>query len=772
MFSKLRFFRNMTFQTRILTATLFLSLFPALLLGSVSSYLLIDSVQAEVDKNHQMILKQIEYQLDAFLSELKVYSLQISEDLIVRESFITGISREQFQTTMSMIDTVKKYRSVARIPFSVTLLYPQHNQAYSTLNGPSSLRTLYYPSILKEVSPKYTGITVITPNKYPDQKNLLIIKPVSVENPIDGIVVLQVDITKFYEYLNQVDIGSTGVFVIDGQGRIVLSPQSEDIGTRIPSTSVLYPYWNIPDVISGYSHSDNEDYSVTTFKSVNNSWTYLAVTPSKELKWKADQIKRWTWSIVAAVVFLWGGVVYISYRKMYSPIRRISLKLPVPPDKGEDSITAIDSFMSTMSETNERLTSRLFEQLPLVQDSMVLQLLNGNLTESEFLERMSQIGLTIHGEWYYIGIVEVDALHEFRQMFWYKDRTSMMIELSTIIWRVCSESYTCLTVNPQPGQIVFLALSSRADMDSNEQIRRLGAEIREKTRDQFKFTATVAIASAVCCLQEIPHSYQKAQNLMNYRHLLGSDVTITCDDVEQSEKIQSEDRIVTKWYKRILSSVSEGDIALAENQFNQMFESLPRHLPDFRMIQGMLTYFIEELDHLMVQVQGHSLRELLGFNPYTELYKQNTLCFAQGWFSNTFFPALKQHLDSLSKDKGHQIAEATVKYIHEHFDQDFSLQQIAGELGVSSSQLSRFFKQTMDMNFVDYVLYYRISKAKEWLVYSDMTIKEIADRLRYTTTQNFTRVFKQITGVPPGKYRSDFRMDGRRTGSGENKAAR
>ncbi|MNP45807.1 HTH-type transcriptional regulator YesS [compost metagenome] len=113
-----------------------------------------------------------------------------------------------------------------------------------------------------------------------------------------------------------------------------------------------------------------------------------------------------------------------------------------------------------------------------------------------------------------------------------------------------------------------------------------------------------------------------------------------------------------------------------------------------------------------------------------------------------------------------------MKYIHEHFDQDFSLQQIAGELGVSSSQLSRFFKQTMDMNFVDYVLYYRISKAKEWLVYSDMTIKEISDRLRYTTTQNFTRVFKQITGVPPGKYRSDFRLDGRRAGSGENKAAR
>ncbi|RAV17722.1 hypothetical protein DQG23_26735 [Paenibacillus contaminans] len=41
-----------------------------------------------------------------------------------------------------------------------------------------------------------------------------------------------------------------------------------------------------------------------------------------------------------------------------------------------------------------------------------------------------------------------------------------------------------------------------------------------------------------------------------------------------------------------------------------------------------------------------------------------------------------------------------------------------------------------------------------------MSIKEITERLRYASMQNFTRVFKQMTGVPPGKYRSDWRQSG------------
>ncbi|MFD0713591.1 helix-turn-helix domain-containing protein [Paenibacillus sp. GCM10027626] len=748
----------MTYQTRMLACTLFLSLFPVALLGFVSSFLSVQSVQEEVDKNQRMMLKQIEYQLNNVLFDLKESSLQIAQDLIVRESFMAGPSPEHFRVTMNMINTLQKYRSVTRFPFGVTLLYPLSHRAYSTQLGLGSIKDRYYDSLVKAVTPKYMGITVISPNTYHNQKDLLIVKPVSIENAIDGIVVLHVDIKIFYEYLNQIEMGSTKVLVIDNRGRIVLSPQSEEIGDRVSSASALYTYWNSEAGQSGSAEVRGDAYSVTSFKSGQKAWTYLAMTPKQELNRKAGQIEQLTLSIVGILIAVWGGIALFVYWKMYSPIRRLLLKFSPAASKGVDSVSAIDTFMNEMIKQNQQLSTQLYEQLPLVQENVILQLLYGNAPGDELLERMRRWDLTFQGEWFYTGIVEIDALHEFIQMYKQEDRTSMMNELAAMIRTVCGKRFSCVTVSPQPGQIAFITLSGRSDAGSDDCIAQTASELRRTAHERFKFTVSVAVAPAVQHLHEVGQGYQTAQEYLGFRYLLGPDMTITRHDVEQSAVIQPADRITAQWYKQILTSLSEGDIGRAEEQFNQMFAALPRHLPDFRMIKGILSYFLEEIDQLMIEIQGRTLHDLLGRNPYTELYRQPSLGETREWFGHVFFPSVKQQLERMSQDKSRRIAEETLNYIHEHFESDFSLQQVAGVFGVSSSQLSRFFKQTTKVNFVDYVIHYRISKAKEWLVYTDMTIKDISDRLRYTTTQNFTRVFKQIVGMPPGKYRTEFRL--------------
>jgi AraC-like DNA-binding protein len=88
---------------------------------------------------------------------------------------------------------------------------------------------------------------------------------------------------------------------------------------------------------------------------------------------------------------------------------------------------------------------------------------------------------------------------------------------------------------------------------------------------------------------------------------------------------------------------------------------------------------------------------------------------------------------------------------------DISQQQLADLVGLSPTQLSRLFKEQMNVTYADYLIQYRMEKAKHWLEYTDMPIKTIAERLRYTTVQNFTRIFKQVVGVPPAQYRKQLR---------------
>lgn len=48
---------------------------------------------------------------------------------------------------------------------------------------------------------------------------------------------------------------------------------------------------------------------------------------------------------------------------------------------------------------------------------------------------------------------------------------------------------------------------------------------------------------------------------------------------------------------------------------------------------------------------------------------------------------------------------------------------------------------------------YRLEMAKRWLTETDMTIREIAERLQYHNPQNFIRSFRKKEQVTPGAYR-------------------
>ncbi|WP_312497599.1 helix-turn-helix transcriptional regulator, partial [Enterococcus sp.] len=62
----------------------------------------------------------------------------------------------------------------------------------------------------------------------------------------------------------------------------------------------------------------------------------------------------------------------------------------------------------------------------------------------------------------------------------------------------------------------------------------------------------------------------------------------------------------------------------------------------------------------------------------------------------------------------------------------------------------------MAVTFADYLQNYRLKIAKKWLEETELTIKEIAARLKYTNSQNFIRFFKKKEQVTPGEYRKKF----------------
>lgn len=93
------------------------------------------------------------------------------------------------------------------------------------------------------------------------------------------------------------------------------------------------------------------------------------------------------------------------------------------------------------------------------------------------------------------------------------------------------------------------------------------------------------------------------------------------------------------------------------------------------------------------------------------------------------------------------------QYITNHFTEDIYLERIAEQTNLSAKYLSRSFKEKTGVNITDYIGLLRISKAKELLVQSAMSVGGVGEAVGFDNRTTFFRTFKKLEGVSPNDYR-------------------
>ena len=99
-----------------------------------------------------------------------------------------------------------------------------------------------------------------------------------------------------------------------------------------------------------------------------------------------------------------------------------------------------------------------------------------------------------------------------------------------------------------------------------------------------------------------------------------------------------------------------------------------------------------------------------------------------------------------------------MQYIISHIHEEMSLSDLAGEMFVSTSTLSRMFKKSTGMYFADYVMRLRVRTSLEYLRYSDQNLTQIAMNCGFSTSSAFNRSFKKVTGMMPSEYRKNYQV--------------
>ena len=73
---------------------------------------------------------------------------------------------------------------------------------------------------------------------------------------------------------------------------------------------------------------------------------------------------------------------------------------------------------------------------------------------------------------------------------------------------------------------------------------------------------------------------------------------------------------------------------------------------------------------------------------------------------------------------------------------------------MSTSYLTRLFRQQMETSPHDFLLRYRITRAKQLLMETDLPIGTIAKQVGFTSESNFSYRFSQMSDMTPRAYRN------------------
>ncbi|WP_246066857.1 AraC family transcriptional regulator [Paenibacillus koleovorans] len=117
---------------------------------------------------------------------------------------------------------------------------------------------------------------------------------------------------------------------------------------------------------------------------------------------------------------------------------------------------------------------------------------------------------------------------------------------------------------------------------------------------------------------------------------------------------------------------------------------------------------------------------------------------------------LTEEADLIKHEPKNRKIEEVLAYIHAHYREKLSLEQLAQLFFISKYHLSRMFKEVTGFTFVDYVRSRRILEAQRLMELGGRSITEIAEQAGFDSPTHFSRVFKEYTGISPLQFRKQF----------------
>ena len=128
----------------------------------------------------------------------------------------------------------------------------------------------------------------------------------------------------------------------------------------------------------------------------------------------------------------------------------------------------------------------------------------------------------------------------------------------------------------------------------------------------------------------------------------------------------------------------------------------------------------------------------------------------------SFFAVLAQDIDVMAAPESNRdnlYIRKAIGYVQNHYSSSIRVTDIANYVCIDRSYLYTLFRKNMNMSPQDYLANYRITRATELLLVSDLPVADIALSCGYRDPLVFAKAFKQKRGISPSQFRKKKQKD-------------
>lgn len=477
------------------------------------------------------------------------------------------------------------------------------------------------------------------------------------------------------------------------------------------------------------------------------SWCMVKLTPYDAVSAHINKFRITTLLIVLLMIVLSLFYCIFTSRKLYKPIGSVFEKIQrITSRYSQQSFASISESIDALHEEISHLNSFKQKNTYIIKnDALKSFIFTGAESDLSMLNSVKENTETVM-----LAIIKIDNYNSYMETYSYSDRMLYKYSFINILDEIIGGRCKCDFTDVSEEEIAGIMQIS--DVSAKE-LRGLFSEFQRALTENFGISASVFISKKVQLPANLSEIYENLYGLSLYRFHYGKGCILFSDDFDESS-----------FSGKPLDS---GDIKTLINEIKMHhYDASIAELHNIMQKIFSLNYTAAKISvyHLLTDVFSTLAAMEKNFNHsleinYTTLFdKIADKAETPEEIENEFTVLLNSAFNAINvrkTDKVQLLIKQICDYVANNYsDPNLSTAAIAYSIKLSARYVTKIFSENMPTSLPNYITAYRIEKSKEYLLNTNLSVKEIVNKIGWINLKYFYTIFKKSTGVTPGEFRA------------------